>query len=131
MSIGRNHNQPSWTFRRRVITMALLFCAGTVIYIMLKGEDTRIFETIVLGSYGLAVSVIGSAIFGAIWDDKNIKYKNVAPARARAQPPADLPPVYQPKINMTALSTEDRTAIAKDRLAQMQEKKMSVDAPYD
>jgi hypothetical protein len=68
----RNPNNVSWFVRRRIIVGTLLFCAVTVGYITLYGTDTRLNETIIECSFLLAGSVIGSYVFGAIWDDKNI-----------------------------------------------------------
>ena len=65
--------KPSWKVRRRIIHLTLLFCAGCVLYAMAWGDATRssVLEIIVMCSFGLAFAVIGSYIFGAVWDDKN------------------------------------------------------------
>lgn len=60
-----------WQFRRTVIIMSLIFCATVITFLVLYGEDTRLNETIALGTFGLSISIIGSAVFGAVWDDKN------------------------------------------------------------
>jgi len=60
-----------WQFRRTVIVMSLVFCATIITFMTLYGEDTRLNETIAMGTFGLAISIIGSAVFGAVWDDKN------------------------------------------------------------
>lgn len=64
-------NSKRWVIRRRIINLTLLFCASCVIYLMLKGDDTQLSQSIVNGAFLLAGSVIGSYIFGATWDDKN------------------------------------------------------------
>lgn len=64
--------RPKWENRRRVIFLTLLFCAGCIIYVMVQGNDTRVNETIVMMSFITMISVIGSYVFGAAWDDKNI-----------------------------------------------------------
>ena len=61
----------SWKIRRRIITATLLLCAFVVIYLLLRGEDTRLNETLANGAFFLAGSVIGAYVFGAAWDDKN------------------------------------------------------------
>lgn len=70
-SPDRNHLGKKWQFRRTVIVMSLIFCATVITFLLLYGEDTRLNETIALGTFGLTISIIGSAVFGAVWDDKN------------------------------------------------------------
>lgn len=62
-----------WQFRRTVVVMSLIFCATVITFLVLYGEDTRLNETIAMGTFILAGSVIGSSVFGAVWDDKNVK----------------------------------------------------------
>ena len=63
--------KPSWKIRRRIVNLTLAFCAFTVLWIMFRGDDRSVNEVIVMCSFGLAGTVIGSYIFGAVWDDKN------------------------------------------------------------
>jgi len=63
--------RPIWKNRRRVIFGSLFYCAGQLAYLAALGADTRVNEMIVLGSFVLAGGVIGSYVFGAVWDDKN------------------------------------------------------------
>ena len=65
--------RPSWKIRRRVVIATIGFCMGCIVYLMVKGEaDSRLHETIAMGVIGLFVSTVGSYVFGAAWDDKNI-----------------------------------------------------------
>lgn len=65
--------RPSWRIRRRVVIATIGFCMGCIVYLMVKGEaDSRLHETIAMGIIGLFVSTIGSYVFGATWDDKNV-----------------------------------------------------------
>lgn len=64
--------RPIWKNRRRVIFASLAFCAALIGYLAFTGEDTRLNETIVIASFGLAGLVIGSYVFGAAWDDANV-----------------------------------------------------------
>jgi len=54
----------SWRIRRRVIVMTLLFCAGEIIYLTGRAEDTDLTATIANGVLILAGSVIGAYVFG-------------------------------------------------------------------
>lgn len=60
-----------WAIRRRIIIATLLFCAGETVYLTVWGRDTALHETIANGILLLAGSVIGTYVFGAVWDDRN------------------------------------------------------------
>jgi hypothetical protein len=81
--------KPSWRIRRRIIIGTLLFCAGEIIYLTLLGKDTSLEETIANGVLILAGSTIGSYVFGAVWDDRNVmamRKPDPAPADPYAAP---------------------------------------------
>lgn len=61
----------SWKHRRRIIYATLIFSAAGVAYLILRGEDTRLHETLGSGLLMLSGSVVGSYVFGAAWDDLN------------------------------------------------------------
>lgn len=65
-------DKPSWAVRRRIIVATLLFCAGEIVYLTGWGQDTDLASTIANGVLILAGSVIGSYVFGAVWDDRNV-----------------------------------------------------------
>ena len=69
-SVQRNREQPSWYIRRKIIITTLIFSAIIVTYLTLYGEDNRLHETIATGLIFLSASVIGSYVFGAVWNDK-------------------------------------------------------------
>lgn len=64
----RNKGQKPWNFRRKVVVSTLLFCAATVILCISK--ESAVAESAVTSSFTLAGAVIGSYIFGAVWNDK-------------------------------------------------------------
>lgn len=61
----------SWKIRRKIIFGTLFFCAFCVTWVLFKGADTETERVIVSSSFALAGGVIGSYIFGAVWDDKH------------------------------------------------------------
>lgn len=75
MSTRTKITRPPWKVRRRIVNLTLLFCAACVLWIMVRGDDRGVNEVIVVSAFGLAFSVIGSYIFGAVWDDKNVMEK--------------------------------------------------------
>lgn len=84
--------KPSWKNRRRVIFLSLIFCAFCVSYIMFQGNDTRINETIVLGCFGLAGSIIGVYVAGSSWEDisiEKIKSNTVTKLNSPSKPSTD------------------------------------------
>lgn len=53
--------------------LTLLFCSGCITYLMVWGQgDSRLQETIAYGLFGTFISTLGSYLFGATWDDKNV-----------------------------------------------------------
>lgn len=67
----RNVDQKPWSFRRRVVVASLLFCAVIVVKVAIWGHQSEgIGESLVAMSFGLAGTVVGSYIFGAVWNDK-------------------------------------------------------------
>jgi hypothetical protein len=64
--------RPAWKIRRRIIFGTLFFCAFCVLWIMIRGTGRSVEEVIVMCSFGLAASVIGAYVFGAVWDDSNV-----------------------------------------------------------
>lgn len=60
----------SWAIRRRIIIGTLLWCAAMVTYLAVFGRAVSLSETIANGCLLLMASVIGSYVFGAVWDDK-------------------------------------------------------------
>ena len=83
--------RPPWKVRRRLVIATLMFCAFCVLWIMVRGDDRGVNEVIVMCSFGLAFSTLGSYIFGAVWDDKNVM--SLMGPRAYKPPAADpVPP---------------------------------------
>ncbi len=73
---GNPHGQFEWHRRRRLIYATLAFClvSGAALLIAgLSGMDSTLLTTLVVSNYGLVGTVIGSYVFGAVWDDKNAR----------------------------------------------------------
>jgi hypothetical protein len=63
--------KPSWRIRRRIIHLTLLFCAFCISWVLIVQDDRSVLEIVVMSAFALAATVIGSYIFGAVWDDNN------------------------------------------------------------
>lgn len=70
MADHRILGKTSWTIRRRIIIGTLLWCVALVTYLAVFGRPVSLSETIANGCLLLMASVIGSYVFGAVWDDK-------------------------------------------------------------
>lgn len=64
--------RPPWKARRRIVHGTLLFCAGTVSWLVWNGEDTNLAAAVADACFFLAGTVIGAYVFGAAWDDRNV-----------------------------------------------------------
>lgn len=58
-----------WDKRRFMIYVVIAFCMGCVAYILWKGYDTRVAETVVECAFFVIASMCGSFVFGATWQD--------------------------------------------------------------
>ena len=91
-SAGKNpHGQFEWHRRRRLIyaTLAFNLVSGIALLVSgLLGMDSTLLTTLTVSNYSLAGAVIGSYVFGAVWDDKNTRDAWAAPP---AEPQPTLP----------------------------------------
>lgn len=72
----------TWPKRRRVIYATLLFCAMLIAFAMgaaVAAHDMNAVVAIAGNAFLLGGSVIGSYVFGSIWDDRD-KRKHLPPA---------------------------------------------------
>jgi len=60
-----------WIFRRRFMFAVSLFCAIVILWIIEKGADTVVNQTAVTMAFATLISITGSYVFGAVWDDKH------------------------------------------------------------
>jgi len=69
----------------------LIFCAAEIAWLTGWGHDTDLHETIANGILILAGSVIGTYVFGAVWDDRNVLALGARPHRRRGPDYPDTP----------------------------------------
>lgn len=65
---------PDWAVRRRIIILVLIWCAGLVTYLATVGRPNSLSETVATSLILLMGSIIGSYVFGAVWE-KNVARK--------------------------------------------------------
>jgi len=72
----------TWPKRRKVVYGALCFCALVIAFALgaaTAAKDMAVVRAIADHSFWLGAAVIGSYVFGSIWDDTN-KRKHLPPA---------------------------------------------------
>jgi len=63
--------EADWRLRRRVVFSTLTFCAGGIVYLMLRGDpDSRLHETIANGLVLTAASVVLGYLGFPVLDDR-------------------------------------------------------------
>ena len=63
----------TWRYRRRFMLAAVSFCMAVVVYVLWKGTEGAVAETAISMSFICLISIVGSYVFGATWDDKNAR----------------------------------------------------------
>lgn len=59
-----------WRIRRRIVILLLIWCVGMVTYIAIFGPPDQLREAIATALILLIGSLVGSYVFGVIWDSK-------------------------------------------------------------
>lgn len=67
--------EQNWRIRRIVMFIALIYIATHVSWIIFYGEDSAVNAQLGLALVTAGVAIIGSYVFGGVWDD-NDKRKN-------------------------------------------------------
>ena len=65
-------NSRNWKIRRRFMFVISGFCMAIISYIIIGKINTEPAETAVTMGFATLISIVGSYVFGAIWDDNNI-----------------------------------------------------------
>lgn len=60
-----------WRKRRLIMIAVLIFCFLCIGYILIRGVDTVTAQTTVSMSFMTIISIVGSYVFGATWEDIN------------------------------------------------------------
>ncbi len=68
----------TWAIRRRIIIGTLLWAACLVTWLAIWGKPTSLSEAIATNLLLLMGGVIGSYVFGAVWDDQSRRKTEVA-----------------------------------------------------
>lgn len=67
-----------WAVRRRIIILSLFWIAAIVSYLAVWGRPIALSDTIAMNLILLFGGIIGSYVFGAVWDKKNHLKADVA-----------------------------------------------------
>ena len=66
----------NWPKRRRLMYVVLLWAIVASSYILYLGRDLELDRTAFVMLISLIISIVGSYVFGAVWDDAD-KRKNI------------------------------------------------------
>lgn len=64
-------SRDNWRYRRRVVFVSLSFVALMVAFILGRALDTGLYRDGMVALIGAGVAIIGSYVFGAVWDDNS------------------------------------------------------------
>lgn len=62
-----------WKIRRRFMFSIAGFCVWVISYVLYSGLNTAAADTAITMSFLTLISIVGSYVFGAAWDDKNAR----------------------------------------------------------
>lgn len=65
---------PDWAVRRRIIIISLLWSGAVVTYLAIWGRPIALSDTVAMNLILLIGGIIGSYVFGAVWE-KNVERK--------------------------------------------------------
>jgi hypothetical protein len=71
-------SSPDWAVRRRIIILVLIWCTGIVTYLAIWGRPIALSDTIAMNLILLMGGIIGSYVFGAVWETNVQRKTDVA-----------------------------------------------------
>lgn len=79
---------PDWAVRRRIIILVLIWSSGLITYLSVWGRPIALSDTIAMNLILLMGGIIGSYVFGSVWE-KNVSRKADVAQSAVDQTPVD------------------------------------------
>ena len=64
------NNKPPWNKRRQMMWAAFAFFVLVILWCLWQDSDTEVAQNAVTMAFTGIISVVGSYVFGAVWDDK-------------------------------------------------------------
>lgn len=64
-------NDDPWKHRRRLMYGVTFFCMGVIGWVLYKDMTSAVAEAATMFAFVTMMSIVGSYVFGAAWDDKN------------------------------------------------------------
>ena len=69
----RNPNwKSSWHVRRRFMFSVAAFCMWTIVYVLYKDRTSGPADTAITMAFLTLISIVGSYVFGATWEDVSL-----------------------------------------------------------
>ena len=66
----RNAGGAPWQTRRRLMFTVSGFCMACITWALWVDSDTQVMQAAVAGGFGTMTAIVGSYVFGAVWEDK-------------------------------------------------------------
>ena len=63
----------NWTYRRTFMFIVAGFCALVILLALLVKPETPVAGTAISFGFGTICGIVGSYVFGAVWEDKSRK----------------------------------------------------------
>lgn len=73
----RNGNEQPWNVRRKFMFVVSAFCMGVITYVLYKELNTAPAEAAVTMAFLTLTGIIGSYVFGAVWQDTSTEKNNI------------------------------------------------------
>lgn len=81
MKLFMDHKaSPDWAVRRRIIILLLIWGAGIVTYLAVWGRPIALSDTIAMNLILFMGGIVGSYVFGAVWETNVQRKTDVAQA---------------------------------------------------
>lgn len=65
----RNVGGHSWKHRRRLMFSVVAFSMSCIAWAMFKDSDSQVHQTAVTMGFTTLISITGTYVFGAVWND--------------------------------------------------------------
>ncbi|EDQ33966.1 hypothetical protein HPDFL43_05915 [Hoeflea phototrophica DFL-43] len=72
-------NRPPWKERRRRIDLALIFCAGLIVWLLWRNTGSAVDQAAITTAFGVCVILLSVYTGAATIDDNNVM-KHMGPA---------------------------------------------------
>ena len=70
LAAHRNAGGRGWQTRRRLMFAVVAFCMLCISWALYQDTDTIVMQSAVTSGFATMAAILGSYVFGAVWEDK-------------------------------------------------------------